>query len=70
MSDLVQCIEVLKVSGRFSEAAMFAKTYCPSRVSELVILWKSDLVKNHFTITAEKVSDPMEYIQKDSFSDL
>lgn len=57
-------------TGRFSEAAMFAKTYCPSKISELTRLWKEDLVKNHFAVTAEKIADPMDYIEEDSFSDL
>lgn len=49
---------------------MFAKTYCPSRISELTKEWKEDLIKNHRNVTAEKVADPMDYIGDDSFSDL
>ena len=49
---------------------MFAKTYCPSRITELTKEWKEDLSKNHLNVTSEKVADPMDYIGDDSFSDL
>ena len=70
MSDLDKCIDVLVKSGRVSEAAIFSKTYCPSRITELTKVWKEELVKKHFVITAEKIADPMEYLEDDSFSDL
>jgi len=70
LSDLDKCIDVLVKSGRVSEAAIFSKTYCPSRITELTKLWKEELVKKHFVITAEKIADPMEYLEDDSFSDL
>lgn len=70
LADLDKCIEILTTSGRHAEAAMFAKTYCPSKVSELTRTWKEDLVRNHFAVTAEKIANPMDYLGEDSFSDL
>lgn len=39
-ADLDKCIEVLIKSNRIPEAAIFAKTYCPSKISEITTLWK------------------------------
>ena len=46
-NDLDKCIEVLIKSGRFTEAAFFSRTYCPSKISEIVKLWKDSLKKHH-----------------------
>lgn len=47
LADLEGCMEVLIRSKRFPEAAFFAKTYCPSRISLTVKLWKESLQKSH-----------------------
>lgn len=51
LSDLEKCIEVLIKSQRFTEAALFAKAYCPSKITYCVEIWKKNLEKEH-TITA------------------
>ena len=38
-----RCVDVLIRSKRFSEAALFSRTYCSSRISECVKLWKESL---------------------------
>ena len=35
-----KCLDVLIKSKRFSEAALFARTYCSDRITECVKLWK------------------------------
>jgi len=40
-----QCADLLLESKRLPEAAFFARTYLPSRVEEIVSLWKQDLAK-------------------------
>lgn len=67
LADLDKCIDVLITSGRIPEAALFAKTYCPSKISHITKLWKESLVKSH-PIIAQKIADPLEY--PDHFSDL
>ena len=47
-------------SGRIPEAAFLARTYVPSRVSEVVGLWKTDLKKINQK-AAESLADPKEY---------
>ena len=37
------CLDQLVATNRLPEAAMFARTYVPSRMSEVVKLWKEDL---------------------------
>ncbi len=62
VADLDKCLNVLIVSKRIPEAAFFAKTYYPSKVTEMVKLWKSDLEKE-FPLTTEKIADPMDYLE-------
>eukprot|EP00591_Stephanopyxis_turris_P006839 CAMPEP_0195518382 /NCGR_PEP_ID=MMETSP0794_2-20130614/12763_1 /TAXON_ID=515487 /ORGANISM="Stephanopyxis turris, Strain CCMP 815" /LENGTH=947 /DNA_ID=CAMNT_0040647331 /DNA_START=62 /DNA_END=2905 /DNA_ORIENTATION=+ len=40
-----ECIELLLANKRVPEAAFFARTYLPSRVNEIVSMWKEDLSK-------------------------
>jgi coatomer subunit beta' len=47
ISDLEKCYEVLLKSERVPEAALFAKTYLPSKITETVELWKAKLAKTH-----------------------
>ncbi len=68
LADKDKCLDVLIKSNRIPEAAMFAKTYYPTKITEVVNLWREELEKK-YPLTAKKIADPMEYIE-DSFSDL
>lgn len=46
-AELDKCLEVLIKSNRLPEAAFFAKTYCPSKITGIVKLWKESLSKTH-----------------------
>lgn len=52
-----KCLDILIKSKRFSEAALFARTYCSERVSECVALWKESISDKSI---AQKISDPNE----------
>ncbi len=52
-----KCIDVLIKSKRYSEAALFARTYLSERVAECVKLWKDSLGDK--TI-ADKIGDPTQ----------
>eukprot|EP00897_Mesotaenium_endlicherianum_P002794 jgi/Mesen1/2542/ME000161S01590 len=54
------CIDLLITSGRIPEAAFMARTYVPSRVSDVVELWRNDLKKINLK-AAESLADPAEY---------
>jgi coatomer subunit beta' len=45
LGDVAGCVDLLVATGRVPEAAFFARTYLPSRMGELVALWKTDLAK-------------------------
>ena len=58
------CVNILINTSRFPEAAFFARTYLPSRVDEIVTLWKNDLAKVSES-AAEALISPSD--DKDSF---
>lgn len=52
-----ECANLLIATNRLPEAAFFARTYLPSRVDEIVSLWKDDLSKVSET-AANALADP------------
>uniref|UniRef100_A0A061QYC6 Coatomer subunit beta' n=1 Tax=Tetraselmis sp. GSL018 TaxID=582737 RepID=A0A061QYC6_9CHLO len=57
---LHECIDLLVTAGRIPEAAFFARTYLPSRMSEVVAMWRKDLHKVN-PKAAESLADPAQY---------
>ncbi|WOG99222.1 hypothetical protein DCAR_0518570 [Daucus carota subsp. sativus] len=55
-----ECLELLIESNRIPEAALMARSYLPSKVSEIVALWRKDLNKVNLK-AAESLADPEEY---------
>lgn len=51
------CADLLISTERLPEAAFFARTYLPSRVTEIVSLWKADLAKVSET-ASKALADP------------
>jgi coatomer subunit beta' len=43
LGDVDACIDVLQKAGRTSEAALFARTYAPSKAGEVVQTWRDEL---------------------------
>ena len=66
-NDLQKCLNVLLNSERFPEAAFFSKTYLPSEISHCVELWKNYLIKNNYNLTAQKIADPLDLIEQESY---
>ncbi|KJE89459.1 coatomer subunit beta [Capsaspora owczarzaki ATCC 30864] len=58
--DLEHCLDLLCSTGRLPEAAFFARTYLPSKVSSVVRLWRENLATTNKK-AAESLADPMEY---------
>ncbi len=56
---IAACIELLCATNRLPEAALFARSYCPSDVPRIVKLWKEDLAKSH-PKAAQALADPTE----------
>jgi len=64
--DVEACANILISTNRLPEAAFFARTYLPSRVDEIVALWKADLSKVSES-AAQALATPEE--QKEMFPD-
>ncbi|CAN6456316.1 unnamed protein product [Victoria cruziana] len=57
---LEECLQLLVESNRIPEAALMARSYLPSKVHEIVSLWRNDLNKVNMK-AAESLADPNEY---------
>lgn len=44
LGDLNECLNILIATKRFPEAAFFARTYVPSKVGEMVSIWRDELM--------------------------
>eukprot|EP00698_Gefionella_okellyi_P014406 TRINITY_DN4000_c0_g1_i1.p1 TRINITY_DN4000_c0_g1~~TRINITY_DN4000_c0_g1_i1.p1 ORF type:complete len:1006 (-),score=194.58 TRINITY_DN4000_c0_g1_i1:214-3231(-) len=62
-----QCIDLLVETGRAPEAAFLARTYKPSRISDVVKVWRESLLKVN-PRAAEAIADPVDY--PNLFSDI
>ncbi|GMN50491.1 hypothetical protein TIFTF001_019646 [Ficus carica] len=58
--DLSPIITHLTISNRIPEAALMARSYLPSKVSEMVAIWRNDLNKVSKK-AADSLADPEEY---------
>lgn len=55
------CVDLLVKTQRAPEAAMFARTYAPSKVPEAVQAWKGELTAKGRAKIANAVADPVEH---------
>ncbi|ONK70463.1 uncharacterized protein A4U43_C05F33980 [Asparagus officinalis] len=60
LGKLEDCLQLLVDSNRIPEAALMARSYLPSKVSEIVAIWKKDLIEVN-PKAAESLADPEEY---------
>lgn len=60
LSQVDECIDLLISCGRLPEAAFFTRTYAPSRMTDIVKLWQSDLRKIN-PKAAESLANPDEF---------
>uniref|UniRef100_A0A2P2MUM6 Coatomer beta subunit n=1 Tax=Rhizophora mucronata TaxID=61149 RepID=A0A2P2MUM6_RHIMU len=60
LGKLEECLQLLVESNRIPEAALMARSYLPSKVSEIVAIWRKDLSKIN-PKAAESLADPEEY---------
>lgn len=56
--DLNKCLDILIESDRIPEAAIFARTYLPSRVTSVVEMWRAGLRKSGSIRIADALADP------------
>lgn len=60
LNDLEKCLEILIQTNRLPEAAFFARTYIPSKISYVVGLWRSELAKINEK-AGQSLADPEQY---------
>lgn len=60
LGDADRCLQTLIETGRLPEAAFFARTYLPSRVTEVVQLWRDELAKVNEK-AGQSLADPAQY---------
>lgn len=60
LGKLEECLQLLVESNRIPEAALMARSYLPSKVSEIITIWRNDLNKVSKK-AAESLADPEEY---------
>ena len=60
LGDVHQCMDMLLEIGRVPEAALFARTYVPSRIGEVVQRWKTELSKIS-DVLAQSLADPSDH---------
>lgn len=59
--DLDKCLDILIESDRIPEAAIFARTYLPSRVTPVVEMWRAGLRKSGSIRIADALADPSSH---------
>lgn len=60
LGDLEQCLDILINTNRLPEAAFFARTYIPSKISYVVELWRAELAKINEK-AGQSLADPAQY---------
>lgn len=60
LGDLEKCLEILINTNRLPEAAFFARTYIPSKISYVVSLWRNELAKINEK-AGQSLADPEQY---------
>lgn len=60
LGDLEGCVQLLIKTNRLPEAAFFARTYIPSKISYVVQLWRAELVKINEK-AGQSLADPDQY---------
>lgn len=60
LGQLDECIDLLCETGRPAEAALLARTYKPSRVSQAVGAWREELSRTNKK-AADSIADPADY---------
>lgn len=60
VGDLNKCLDILISTGRLPEAAFFARSYLPDKISEVVELWRMQL-SNINEKAGQSLADPKSY---------
>jgi coatomer subunit beta' len=56
-----KCLDILIDSERFGEAAIFAKTYQPSKIIEVYEAWRANLKKKNNHLLLKRLENPLSF---------
>lgn len=56
-----EILQLLIKTERLPEAALFARSYCPEKISDVVQAWKEELKSKGKNKVAESLADPANY---------
>lgn len=71
LNDLEKCLEVLLKSNKISEAALFCRTYYPSKLNSILELWNNEI--NNQSVNSRidvKVINPLENFNSTTIAEL
>lgn len=60
LGDLEKCLDILIQTNRIPEAAFFARTYLPNKVSHVLDIWRTELAKINEK-AGQSLADPQQY---------
>lgn len=60
LGDIESCLDILINTNRLPEAAFFARSYIPSKISYVVQLWRNELAKINEK-AGQSLADPEQY---------
>lgn len=67
VNNVDKCLEILIKSKRFSEAALFCRTYCPNKISEALELWNNELNSDdQYSRIAQNVINPIDNLDEEN----
>ncbi|KAA8492792.1 Coatomer subunit beta'-1 [Porphyridium purpureum] len=58
-----KCLDLLLLTNRCAEAAIFARTYMPSSLGPIIDAWRMDLRKHNALRIADSIADPVTHPQ-------
>ncbi|EZA57396.1 coatomer subunit beta' [Ooceraea biroi] len=61
LGDVDKCLDILITTDRIPEAAFFARTYAPSKISAIIKLWKEKLLSAVSEKAGQSLADPEQY---------
>ncbi len=59
--EVEKCFQILLISEKFGQAAIFAKNYIPSKIDSVYKLWKDFLKSSNQNLLFKKLANPLEY---------
>lgn len=63
LQDVKNCLEILLLTYKYSEAMIFCKNYCPSKTTEVFNSWKKSLEEKKNNL-ANRIANPLDHTEE------